>query len=316
MRCLLAVDSGGTKCEVILANGAGEVLGKGLRDLSHRPGERDERGLGRSEKLVTEALQEALIGAPPIDELHVAGRLLAPALWPFPHTPVIHYHAVREQDAPMALVGATAGVVVLAGTGAFVFGRSDDGRELLLDGIGPLYGDHGGAYQIGLAAVRAAGRSEWHDRYRTSLHQVILEACRTLAGNPTPFDMVGYMLESRDRSEIASLAKFVDREAEQGDAIAQSILIHAADDIVETVRCVVDRLAIADESLPLIGTGSVAVQSQIYWNRVSEQVQRFAPSFVAVQAKHPPALGMLLSMAVELGIDTDAFRRQLLTGTV
>jgi N-acetylglucosamine kinase-like BadF-type ATPase len=212
----------------------------------------------------------------------------------------------------MALVGATSGLVLLAGTGAFVFGRSPTGEELLLDAIGPLYGDHGGAFQIGLAAVRASGRSDWHERFATSLGRVIPVACKDLAGEPNDFSMVHYMLEARDRSEIASLAKLVNCEAESGDRIAKAILVDAADDMIETVSCVVERLSLNGSTMPLIGSGGVAVHSDTYWNRVVERVSEFAPDLNPVRSIHQPALGLILAMAGELNLDSPSFREHLL----
>jgi N-acetylglucosamine kinase-like BadF-type ATPase len=124
--------------------------------------------------------------------------------------------------------------------------------------------------------------------------------------------MVEYMLEARDRSEIASLAKLVDDEATKGDCIANQILEDAADDIAETVRCVVESLRLAEEALPLIGTGSVTVRSSTYWSRTCERVAGFAPRFEPVLADRPPALGLVLGMASQLGLASQEFRQRLL----
>jgi len=311
MRYLLAIDSGGTKCEALLADESGRVIGRGTCDLRHRPGERHPGGCGRAEETIAEAVGQALQDAPAIEELHVAGKR-SPLSTLNGVAKTVEFHGVREQDAPMALAGANAGIVVLAGTGAFVYGLAGDGRELLLDALGPLYGDHGGAYQIGLAAVRASARADWHEGFDTSLGSLIPDRCRELAGNPADFNMTVYMLEARDRSEIASLARLVDRQANAGDRIAREILVEAADDIVETVRCVVDRLDIAAERLPLIGAGGVAAHSAIYWERVVARVHEFAPDLKPTVTKSPQVFGLMLAMAGQLGIDSASFRTKLL----
>ena len=312
MPFLLAVDSGGTKCEVVLTDESGHVLGSGRRDQCHRPGERHAGGRGRADGTVLEAVAEALADAPRMDELHWAGRRLSPGL---PHSMAagkVEYHAVREPDGPMALAGAGAGVLLLAGTGAFAYGRAQDGRELLLDALGPLYGDHGGAYQIGLAAIRAAGRSNWHPRFSTVLGECVPDACRALAGKPVGFNMVGYMLEPRDRSEIASLAKLVNDAAERGDAIARDVLMSAAADGAETVRCVVDRLELSEEELPLVGAGGVAVNSSLYWETACARIAEFAPRLRPTVPRQPQVKGLVLAMASELGLASPEFRANLL----
>jgi N-acetylglucosamine kinase-like BadF-type ATPase len=314
MRFLLAVDSGGTKCEALLADESGRVLGAGRRDHRHKPGERHAGGRGRAEGTVVETVAEALAGASRVEELHVAGRRPADETVLRDRAERVEYHTVREQDGPMALAGAREGLLVLAGTGAFAYGRARNGGELLLDALGPLLGDHGGAHQIGLAAVRAAGRANWHERFATALGRSVPEACKAMGGDPPGFSLVEYMLEPRDRSEIASLAKLVNVEAERGDVIARRILLDAADDLAETARCVVDRLDMAQEELPLVGAGSVAVKSQIYWNRLCKRVREFAPCLRATVVRPPQVMGLVLAMASELGLAGPEFRANLSGG--
>ena len=313
MRCLLAVDAGGTKCETLLVRDDGTVLAQTRRERTHAKGERHAGGLGRAEATVSGAIASALDGRDGISELHVSGHSIPEAIMRTIHAPVT-YHPVGEAVAAMALVGASAGVVALAGTGAFAFGRTTAGEELLLDGIGPLYGDHGGAFQIGLAAVRAVGKADWHPRYATSLDDVVPQACRNLSESAHSFHMVSYMLQARDRSEIASLARLVDAEAEKGDRIARDLLKTAAEDLAETISCVVDRLGIAGAKLPMVGTGSVAVRSRTYWTCLCDAVLGFAPNLKPVKDDRPPAYGHVLAMADGLGIDTPSFRAKLFAG--
>ncbi|MDR3688663.1 MAG: BadF/BadG/BcrA/BcrD ATPase family protein [Fimbriimonas sp.] len=311
MTCLLGIDSGGTKCDAVLVDDSGKMLGRGRCDRQDRIGARHIGGVGRADETVSLAVREALSRVEGIERLHVAGWSIDRLSLPESFSGSVVAHGVREQDAPMALAGVSCGVVVLAGTGAFCFGRTPDGRELLLDGIGPLYGDHGGAYQIGLAGVRACGRSTWEARFQTTLAEVIPAACKEFVGQAEPFDMVGYMLDARDRSEVASLAKLVDEECQRGDRIAKHILVTAADDMFETIHCVIDRLDIARDNIPLVGTGGVAVHSETYWSRICERVASVAPGLNPIRTKLPPVLGLILATAAQIGLDMNAFRSEL-----
>ena len=64
-------------------------------------------------------------------------------------------------DAQAALLGALdgrPGVLVLAGTGSIVLGRSADGRWARAGGLGPLLGDEGSAFWLGREWLRAVAR--------------------------------------------------------------------------------------------------------------------------------------------------------------
>lgn len=306
---VLGVDAGGTKSEAVLADHEGHVFGRGFCDFRDPDSGRGPGGSGRTARTVRKAIQQAIAGLSPEARLVVAvagpGRL--PSEWlPDGHQWDVYHVPVREQDGPLALAseivgppphpGANdAGVVVLAGTGAFVYARSPDGREVHLDALGPLLGDAGSAFEIGLRAVRAVARASWHQRRHTSLVEPIIEACRQYSGDGKRFSLVEYMLQCRDRSEIASLAQIVNSHAEAGDRVARDILLAAADSIVETLQDAVDRLCLQHADLPMVAAGSVAKRSRIYWARVCERAADIAPGLRPVQPTEPDVVGVMLA---------------------
>ncbi len=295
---ILGIDSGGTKSEALLTDAAGHVLGHGICDFMHPESGRGPGGSGRTARTVLRAVAAALDGAPQsgVSAVYVAGRGSLPHDWaPEPLQAVASFYPVREPDSSLALAGTVAGIVVLAGTGAFVYGRTEDGRELHLDSLGPLLGDAGSAFEIGLRAVRAVARASWHERHRTTLVEPILAACRSYAGSPHHFSLVDYMLQCRDRSEIASLARIVSEHAEHGDAVAQRILEQAADSLADTLRDVVDCLGMAQTDLPLIAAGSVARRSKIYWARVCQRAAEIAPHLRPIVPEHREVVGIVLA---------------------
>ncbi|HEY3285087.1 MAG TPA: BadF/BadG/BcrA/BcrD ATPase family protein [Armatimonadota bacterium] len=314
MRHLLAIDAGGTKCEALLLSEEGQVLGRGRCDIGHPESGRGLGGCGRSADTVAQAVRQALASAPTASELHVAGwGMAADALKGLagPGVEVIR-HGFGESEGALALAGSRAGVVALAGTGALAYARATDGRELLLDALGPLLGDHGSAYHLGLMAVRAVAQAGWHPRHRTSLEEPVLRTCAALVGDPPHFSLVHFMLEPRDRAELACLARLVDEHANAGDSVAQGLLRTAADALAETVWDVVDRLGIAQAELPLVGTGSVATRSRIYWARLCERAHGFAPRLQPILPSLPAVAGVALALASRMpGVDVDRFRRGL-----
>ena len=59
------------------------------------------------------------------------------------------------EAAYLSALGATAGVLLLAGTGSIALGRDRGGRFTRAGGLGPLLGDDGSAFAIGRAWLRA-----------------------------------------------------------------------------------------------------------------------------------------------------------------
>jgi len=312
MRCVLAIDSGGTKCDAALVGEDGRLIGWGHCDHDDPASGRGRVGSGRTAETISKAIRLAIRNIV-CEEMYVVafGR----------HTPLelvrqqvsarLQFHSVLECDAALALAGRESGVVVLAGTGAFVYGRTRDRRDLWLDGLGPLIGDYGSAYHIGLAGVRAAAKSTWHPRHQTSLAEAIPNACRAMWNGNGPFSLTWFVLGSKDRAEIASLAKIVDAEARKGDQIAKRIIRDAAAALAETLGDLVDRLDIANEDYTMIGTGGVITNCRMYWRHLCSRALRFAPRLKPELASLPLVFGMALIGLSELGADPEYSRHNL-----
>jgi N-acetylglucosamine kinase-like BadF-type ATPase len=299
MKHILAIDAGGTKCSALYLDSSGEVLGTGR--YAHA-------GVsGRTELAVRMACHQA-IGSHRPDELHIAtvSRYL-------PLTPLAH---TRNHEATVSLVGEDQvayrlsghhyGIVVLAGTGAFVHILTPGGDDLRLDGRGPLMGDFGSGFDIGRQALQAAVRSHFHQRHATSLTDAILEHLgRAKVGTLSNFDV-----SAADRSTIASLAGLVDEHARRGDRVSREIIERAADSLAETLEDGIDRVGLHDADLPLIGIGSVATHSELYWGRLCERLTAFAPQMKPVRCRRPPVVGIALCALHRLRPDAYAQLRE------
>ncbi|MBU0715609.1 MAG: hypothetical protein KJ964_09675 [Verrucomicrobia bacterium] len=297
---ILAFDRGGTKCHALLVRGDGQALGWGAGE---GPGLS-----GRSEKALLMAARGALAHHVPKSVAVISiSRCRKPVL--NLGIPIRSTSEVSESEAAFALAGQSCGLIVLSGTGSFVYGKTSAGRELHLDGAGPVLGDTGSAYFIGLMALRAAAKSDWHPRFHTTL-QNRLYAFYGLADFS---DLIAFSLKPMDRSVIAAFARVVNEEATAGDPIAGRILISAADDIADILHVVIDRLEINRESYTMIGIGSVIMHSSIYWTRLCEQAKRFAPLLTPMRPPHPPVLGAaLISLRREQGPNYDQAAAMLL----
>jgi N-acetylglucosamine kinase-like BadF-type ATPase len=169
--------------------------------------------------------------------------------------------------------------------------RTRDGRELTLDGAGPLLGDFGSGYHLGSLALRAVTRSSWHPGFHTSLEAALFRALNV----SSVWEILGLNDLTQDRSAIAALAPLVDAEANAGDPVALRIVQEAAAALADTVRGMVEILGLADESYALIGTGGVARGSRLYWDQLCGLVREFAPALRPVLCPLPPVAGVALA---------------------
>jgi len=326
----LGLDVGGTKCDALLVNEEGEALAWGHYDCLDPATGASNGGSGRDAANICAVLQAALDGRH-FDVLHFGSHIEPPAwmrqssgplanqrkltnsaVFEFlgAHTARLIGHPASEQMPALVMNGEEYGISVLAGTGAVVYCRTENGEELRLDGLGPILGDYGSAYQIGRMALQAAAKSGWHPRHQTSLERILPGVVRIMYKKD---NLVEFSLSTTERTEIAALARFVDREAEAGDAISRGIIEQAADSIVETIRDASDRLKIADKPCLLAGMGGVAANSRIFWERVCRGALAFAPRFRPALLRHPPVLGFALhALKAITSIDQAVLRERMI----
>jgi len=278
---ILAVDPGGTKCDALLAGADGTLVAHcRLHDWAMG---------GRHPDIMRRAIKQVLHRRTPVPLRIVASvdrplRRELPAEW----RNCVHTFPASEAMSALASAGQSFGLVVIAGTGARVAMRTCTGRETSLDTLGPVLGDSGSGYYIGREALRSLSREIQLARPATRLRRRVLRACgcRGLA------ELVQFSLQPRDRSRIAPLSKIVDEEARAGDRLAQRLLRDAATAITGTVRDLVQHLGIAGEEFPLVGAGSVATYSDIYWRNFCRQVRPIVPRGKLIRVPLPPVAGL------------------------
>lgn len=288
MRYILAVDSGGSKCETVLVREDGVVLGWGICRIP---------GLsGRSPEAITRATRDALSFVPveALYDVRVAclDSEVAEGLFGAEDRFTVHVHVVGEYEGALYLSGYDHGVVALAGTGAFVHVKTPDGRSVRFDSYGPMLGDWGSGYQIGLMAMRATMRASWHPRHQTRIREMVL----TTFSVDAPLDLVPMSLENPDRCVVAALARGVAQLAEEGDLVARRIVEEAAEDLADTLRDAVESMDLTGMKLPMVGTGSVVKQSRIYWEHLCNRTATFAPQLIPVLEPMPSAAGMAMAL--------------------
>ncbi len=289
MQYAIGIDGGGSKCDTVLVDREGRIVGWGR-------GGQVQHYYGTPEAIYRSYI-EAFDGA--------LGELRGAELWVSSPSrrrqrwearlaeagEIRDIHCVPEPRMALAAAGEEWGVVVLSGTGSFVNGRLADGTRRHFGALGPVLGDYGSGYEIGLAGLRAAFSSHWAASRETSLAQVIPPALG-MRDLHRIFHLV--YREGLDRRQIASLARIVNEQAEAGDRVAAEILRAEADALFGLVRDLVHELDLTEQEFPLVAAGSVAVRSRLWWERMCERMAEIAPRARLVR----PRLNMVLGAAL------------------
>lgn len=296
MRYALGIDGGGSKCDAVLIDEAGTVVGWGRGGPTHLP--YDPRALvdASYSRAIAGALAEAREA-----ELYIAGRLHeGPPRETAAQAGRIAFHLdANEVDTAFASVQQEWGIVVLSGTGSFVHGRTADGRHLHFGGLGPVLGDYGSAYDIGLLGARAAFASGWTPARRTSLADAIPRALG-VAGLRDVMRRV--YVDRMGRREIAALAKVVEAEARKGDRVAVDCLVRSAEELAEMAIDLVKELELVEVAFPMIAIGSVAQRSAIWWEHICRRVAEVAPRAQPLIPQFRPAVGAALLALQAMGV--------------
>ena len=293
-RLALGVDGGGTKSDAVLIDEHGVVLGWG------RAGTGQALWAGRQGALdaYTDAVRQALGDLRP-ESLWVAGF--------YEHSleriglgeMEANFVHAGEVDRGLAAALETHGILVLSGTGSFVAGLTASGEHVTLDGLGPVLGDHGSGYQIGLMGMRAAMAASWGPERRTALYHIVPQEL----GGATPHDVFHLVyMQDMSRSGIASAAKAVIRAAEDGDDIARRIVLDAADDISGVLADVIRHLSLETSDCALVASGGIAQNCGFYWDRVCENALKLAPGLRPIRPRVRPCVGSALLALKDMGV--------------
>jgi N-acetylglucosamine kinase-like BadF-type ATPase len=297
MRHILAVDGGGSKTDAVLLDETGTVLGWGRGGPVHGYYSTPDEVRASYSEAVSEALGErcpaALVvaGLPHSREIMALARCSAAQVENVP---------CGEVDTAFASVQREWGMVTLSGTGSFAYGRTPEGKSRHFGGTGPILGDHGSAYQIGLYGLRAAFSSRWTAARRTSLEAEVPKVYG-LPDLRAVFDRV--YGPGLSRREIAAVARVVDEQAEAGDAVALGCVIGAADELAALALDVINELDMRALAFPMIAIGSVAQKSRLWWERLCERVLAVAPQAEPIIPQVRPVIGAALLACKHLGVE-------------
>jgi glucosamine kinase len=298
MSFFLALDAGGTKTDYVLADETNELarvrtgtikrmrvdaatasenLETALAELSSKTGismaavTRTCVGTaGESVLLVTDWLRESITA-------RVGGALLILG------------------DVEIALDAAfpgQSGVLVMAGTGSNVVGRTSGGLLVPAGGYGPALADQGSGHRIGLESLRAIFLAKDEGR-QTKLLDAVLDFWQLSSLD----HLVEYANSRLPAPDFSTLTGIVFECAERGDEIAMAVLRQQGEELAYLVRLVIRRLRLAANEpgwTPAIAyTGSILENIPPVRNALIAAVQHEFPSIHAPDQAVDPIEGAL-----------------------
>lgn len=200
-------------------------------------------------------------------------------------------------DMKNAYYGALAspyGIVVLSGTGSFAMGRDKNGNEAVCGGWGPLFGDWGSGYHIGVLCL---ARVAW--LYDNRIHSTLLEKLCLEAMNITSAEELrtAAYRPGFTRKDVAGLSKIVGEAASRNDPYAFEILKDAVKALADHVKTLSNRLSI--DGLPVALTGGITRMGAVFEELFKAELASRFPQCYYQPAKYDPLVGAALCLLYE-----------------
>jgi N-acetylglucosamine kinase len=277
MRYVLGFDGGGTKTDCVLMDESGGILARSRSGASNPT----SFGVEASVAALSEAARGALGAAGKSEEnvaYVVAGvsgagepsmrRALQTGLQPrFPRAPII---ITSDLVLSLGATGEIPSVVVIAGTGSAVLGRTAPLEVARAGGFGAVIGDPGSAYDIGRKAVAMCFQKHLNSE-PFPLGAKILESFRG------QFNALFDQVQAQPGAVFPKIFPVVASAAESGDAAARALLTGAAKDLQEQTREVVDKLGLRESNFFLAKTGGVFDGSAFLNEQFDSLIRETAP---------------------------------------
>jgi N-acetylglucosamine kinase-like BadF-type ATPase len=298
---VVAVDGGASKTDLALLQTDGTLLSLVRGPMSSPDHVGVDGTVGVLEALLRSAKDEAGVdGAGPaiaVAELLIAGVDSADEERELRDAVAARRlaHEIRVANDTFAVLRAGSedgwGIAVTCGTGINCVGVDRNGREARFPALGVTTGDWGGGYDVGLAAVSAAARSEDGRGAKTSLERSVPEHF----GLSTPLELAK-AIHRRDieLGRVVELAPLVLRSAANDD-VADSIVRKLAEEVVAFIRVAAHRLGLAAESVEVVlGGGLFQSRDGRLQALVADAVREFAPAALVHATDSPPIVGAAL----------------------
>jgi N-acetylglucosamine kinase-like BadF-type ATPase len=317
MSVVLAVDGGGFKTHLALVDGDGALLAlvRGPGSSPHHIGV--EGCVELLDRLAGDAAERAGRGRDGTPIADVGRVLLAGVDLPQEERELQEAVDARgwatrtevANDTFAVLRAGTErgwGIALVCGSGMNCLGVGPDGRQIRFPALGMISGDWGGGYDVGIAGLAAAARSEDGRGPRTVLEQVV----PAHFGLDTPRAVAEAIhLDGLQRPRLAELAPVVLREA-ASDGVAAGIAERLVSESIAFVRVALERLELLRQPTDVVlGGGLFDGDGSALVPRIADRLGSVAPLAEVRMTDAPPIVGAALLGLDELGAGEEARSR-------
>lgn len=251
MKYVIGVDGGGTKTEATAYDLNGNALKsteRGFANLLNNKEKALDNIVSSIQEIINEYCVEELEGL----YLGIAGsevgensKIIREAI-----VNRLKIDCVVMNDAEIALkamLKGEDGILTIAGTGSAAFGINKN-NAARCGGWGNLLGDEGSGYKIAIEAIKRMIFEEENSILRSELTKRIMDKLKI-----NSVDEVTVFVYSSTKDDIAALAEIVARLGEEGDEVANGILISEGIELAKTVVNVYKKLNFDSCSIVLVG---------------------------------------------------------------
>ena len=279
MRYVMGFDGGGTKTECAVMDEQGRVRATGRSGPSNPM----RVGFGGALAAVCEAGRLAVQNAQ-IESADIAAVCVGLAGVAQPESERKMQKLLSEEfpgklvrvctdlDLTLEATGDGPAIVLVAGTGSAAVGRKKKGPILRVGGHGPLLGDEGSAYDVGRRAVSAALREADRGKTDSVLAGKIVKELRV--GDWEDLHLRVYSVPDEVFPRVFPV---VAAAADEGNAEAQSLLVHAATELAGLVGDLVERLELKSQRFLLVKSGGMVGRSEYFDRLLEEKLRAAAP---------------------------------------
>ncbi len=261
---IIGVDGGGSRTRAVLANGRGEILGRGEAGTANPI----QTGLVSAQQEITLAIRRAFESAQ-MEQQPVAAACMGIAGIQWSDDRAAMSAWAREKvsprllllnDSEIVIAAGTPenwGIALVSGTGSICWGRTREGRLAIAGGWGYLIGDEGSAYSLVRDALRAVSQAADGRAEPTAL----LPAFMAHWGVSDARSMMSHIYEINPPNALARLAPIVVQAAMEGDETAQRLVTRAGQELAALVVAVARELQFPQVGTPLALTGGLLLSS-------------------------------------------------------
>jgi N-acetylglucosamine kinase-like BadF-type ATPase len=296
---ILAVDGGGTKTTVWIANQKGKVLGKattGPMSLAATDSSQAVKNFitavnQAATKLDDVTFSKVVIGLAGVDteiEVKNAYQLFSQEL-------AKHYTFTDFKvfnDIVIALASGTDShnaVCLISGTGSNCFGRNAAGKTAKTGGVDFLLSDQGSGFDIGQQVLRAAVKSYDGRSKKTLIEDLVCKHFKIFSIAELKDKVYHPPL---NKTQIGQLSRICFLAKDENDTIASEIIKEAIEELLEMVVTVMIKLDLTKTPTDLVLIGGIA--SDPYMREQLElRLTANYPQVRIVLPEHPPVYGAL-----------------------